>query len=229
VASHEQTRLADMGAVLIGGCIAAIVVLYIFVWLADQVLDQSTKQIDVGVLVYLQRFASPELTLLARGISLLGNEAIWVFGLALMITFGWQRRWGAAVSVIAVAVGAQLLNDALKAMFHRARPEPLLGLISAQSYSFPSGHAMESAAFYTYVGYLGWRLLHGHWRVVLLVLLGVLVALVGLSRLYLEAHYLSDVLGGYLAGFLWTDTVLLAARVLVARPTRRPQARPAPP
>jgi undecaprenyl-diphosphatase len=104
----------------------------------------------------------------------------------------------------------------LKVLFHRPRPTPVGGFIDAQQYSFPSGHAMVSAAFYFFIAYLAWRLMKGRWRIVLVVGLVLLVLLIGLSRLYLQAHYLSDVIAGYLAGFLWTDAVILGARALSA-------------
>jgi undecaprenyl-diphosphatase len=119
-----------------------------------------------------------------------------------------------------VTVGAQLLNDVLKQAFHRARPTPLQGLIEAQQFSFPSGHAMVSAAFYLFVAYLAWRLLRGRWRGVLVAGLILLVLLIGLARLYLQAHYLSDVIAGYFAGLLWTDTVIIGGRVLTIRRRR---------
>ena len=107
-------------------------------------------------------------------------------------------------------------------MIHRTRPTPVGGLIDAQQYSFPSGHAMVSAAFYLYVAYLCWRLMRGRWRRALVVTgLVLLVLLIGLARLYLEAHYLSDVIAGYLAGALWTDAVILGGRVLTLRRSRR--------
>jgi membrane-associated phospholipid phosphatase len=116
-----------------------------------------------------------------------------------------------------VAGGAQILNDILKDAFHRARPTPIAGFIDAQQYSFPSGHAMVSAAFYLYVAYLTLHLVHAHWRVLLAAGLVILVLLIGLSRLYLQAHYLSDVIAGYLAGVLWTHSVILGSRVLAQR------------
>src|SRR5262249_55909796 len=133
----------------------------------------------------------------------------------------WRRRWGAAFTLVLVTVGAQLLNDILKDVFHRARPQPLLGFIDAQQYSFPSGHAMVAAAVYLYVAYFSWRLVRGWWRGLLAIGLIVLVVLIGISRLYLEAHYLSDVLAGYLAGLIWTDAVILAGHLLPLRPIRR--------
>jgi undecaprenyl-diphosphatase len=222
--SHfEQARLAEFGLILLGGFIAAAVLLYAFAWLATQVLEQETHTVDTGTLEVLLRFNAPQLTLLANAISLMGSQVVVAVGAALLAVFLWQRRWGAAVSLILVTAGAQLLNDVLKEAFHRTRPTAVSGFIDAQQYSFPSGHAMVSAAFYLYLAYLTWRLVHERWRRVLLVSgLVLLVVLIGLSRLYLQAHYLSDVIAGYLAGVLWTDSVILGGRALTLR--TRPRA-----
>jgi membrane-associated phospholipid phosphatase len=216
----DERRLGQFGAIVLAGFVGAIVVLYAFLWLADQVLDQETQALDLATLTYIHQFASPQLVLAAQAVSLLGSEAIWVIGIVMVVAFGWQRRLGAVVMLILVAGGAQILNDVLKAIFHRARPEPLVGFIAVQSYSFPSGHAMLSAAFYFYLAYLGWHVVYGWWRGVLVAAVVVLVLLIGLSRLVLEAHYLSDVVAGYLAGFLWTDAVILGNRALSARSHR---------
>ena len=216
-----DTRVATFSAIVIGGFVAAVVVLYAFAWLADQVLDQETQSLDLAALAFLQQFASPPLTVVAQAISLLGSEAIWVLGGVLVVVYGWQRRWRAAASLLLVAVGAQILNDVLKAAFHRTRPEPLAGFIAAQAYSFPSGHAMVGAAFYIYVTYLSWRFAHGWRRAVLVIGLCLLLVLIGLARMYLQVHYLSDVIAGYLAGFLWADAVILGGRALTRRRRRR--------
>jgi membrane-associated phospholipid phosphatase len=228
--SHfQQERLAQFGVILLGGFVAAALSLYAFAWLATQVLQQETQAVDTATLQSLQRFDAPQLTLLANAISLMGSQAVVVAAAALLVVFFWQRRWGAAVSLILVAGGAQLLNDVLKEAFHRTRPTPISGYLEAQQYSFPSGHAMVSAAFYLYLAYLTWRLVHGHWRRALLVIgLFLLVVLIGLSRLYLEAHYLSDVIAGYLAGILWTDSVIVGGRVLTLRTRHATRAPPQP-
>jgi undecaprenyl-diphosphatase len=218
---YEQQRLAEFGAVLLAGFVAAAVLLYAFAWIASEVLEQDTQSLDFAVLTYLQGFSSPPLTLIAVGLSAMGSQVVLAIGVALLCLFLYQRRWGAALSLVLVTVGAQLLNDVLKDAFHRARPTPVTGLIDAQQFSFPSGHAMVAAAFYLYLAYLTWRLVRGRWRGLLVAGLVLLVLLIGLARLYLEAHYLSDVIAGFLAGVLWTEAVILSGRVLTLRRERR--------
>jgi undecaprenyl-diphosphatase len=160
--------------------------------------------------------------------SFMGSEVVVVLGSLLVATFVIQRRFGAAGMLVLVTGGAQLLNNVLKDAFHRVRPETVIGWIAAQQYSFPSGHAMVSAAFYGYLNYLAWRLLHGWIRLLVSALVTLLILAIGASRIYLQAHYLSDVIAGYLCGFLWSDSLIVASRLLVGRRERRPKPHRAP-
>jgi undecaprenyl-diphosphatase len=199
-----------------------LLVLYAFAWLADEVLTQETIILDNAASAYLQQFSSPELTTVMWAISLMGSEAVWVFAAILLVIFAWQRRWGWAVTTIVVPVGAQLLNNFLKGAFHRTRPTPVLpGFFIVQQFSFPSGHAMVGMAFYCFVAYVSWRFVRGTRRILIVLILAILVILIGVSRIYLGVHYLSDVIAGYLAGFLWTDMVILGSRLLKRYPRRR--------
>jgi len=209
----------EAGVALLLGVAAALLALVTFAFLADGVLDYETHQLDQGVLVWLHQFSSPQMTLAATGVSTFGSELVVVFGVALLVWFGVRRRWGAAASLLLIVGGAQLLNDVLKSTVHRARPTPVGATLLGQAYSFPSGHAMMSAAFYTFVAYLGWRLLSGSARVLWVAAMVLIVLLVGLARLYLEVHYLTDVLAGYLAGFIWADAVLIGGHLLARRRT----------
>lgn len=222
IAERERERLAGFGVVVLLGFLTGLFAVYSFAWLANEVLQQETTQMDANAAAFVRQGNSPAMDTAAWVMSLFGSELVLMFGIGLLALLGWQRRWGAAVLLVLVTAGAQLLNDALKTVFHRTRPEPVIGLIPAQSFSFPSGHAMVSASFYFFVAYLAWRLVHGSWRWVIAGGLLLLVLLIGVSRIYLQAHYLSDVIAGYVAGFLWTDAVMLASQFMNTR-RRKPE------
>jgi len=219
LARREQERLAGFGAIVVLGFLAGAAAVYAFAKIAREMLEQETTQIDSAAAAFVQQWRSPAMDVAARTISLFGSEVVVALGVVLLLVLGWQRRWGAATLLVLVTAGAQLLNDVLKSVYQRARPVPMVGLIAAQSWSFPSGHAMVSAAFYVFVAYLAWRLVSGWWRWLLATGLIVLVLLIGLSRIYLQAHYLSDVIAGYIAGFIWTDAVIVGSRLLNTRRT----------
>jgi membrane-associated phospholipid phosphatase len=217
---RRPERVAGFSALLALAFVLGVAAMYAFIRLADEVLAQQTLALDTAASALILGYQSPQMDMLMRTSSMFGSEIVTVLGLILLALFGWQRRWGAAVALIVVTGGAQLLNSLLKTLFHRTRPMPIGGFIEAQQYSFPSGHAMTTAAFYFFLTYLVWQLLGGVWRWVVVVGLLTLVILIGISRIYLQAHYLSDVLAGYVAGFIWTDTVIIASQTLAPRRRR---------
>lgn len=214
-------RYAHAGALLVAGWVAGAVALVIFGWLAESVLGDRTASVDQGFTAYLQQLHPPGAVEAATIVSLFGSQIVAAILAVLLIFFIVRRLWRLAAELVITTGGAQLLNDVLKNVFHRTRPDPMsTGFISSQQFSFPSGHAMVSAAFYFFLAYLAWQYLGARHGVILSAALVVLVLLIGLARLYLEAHWLSDVIAGYAAGFLWTDAVILADRVITGRSLR---------
>jgi undecaprenyl-diphosphatase len=107
--------------------------------------------------------------------------------------------------VLASAVGGgALLNLALKHLFHRQRPVLENPLVTLSSYGFPSGHTMGSTIFY---GVLALIVAHSirSWsrRVLVGCIAALAIALVGASRIYLGAHYFTDVIGAIAVGLAW--------------------------
>ncbi|MDQ3702561.1 MAG: phosphatase PAP2 family protein, partial [Chloroflexota bacterium] len=184
----------------------------------------DTLALDEAVRAALRAAATPALDALAPIASALGSEVVAVLLVLLLGYFAQRRQWGTAASLALVTVGAQLLNNVLKDHFRRPRPTPLAGLIPAQSWSFPSGHAMVAAAFYLFLAYVAWRLLRGPARIAWTGLLVVLVLLIDVSRLYLGVHYLTDIVAGNAIGVAWVAAVVGAGNLLSLR--RRPPAVP---
>ena len=113
-------------------------------------------------------------------------------------------------------VGAFLLNESLKLHFHRARPQVPWAIGDEHTYSFPSGHALFAAALYGTLCYvaLARRGTTRLRQVLVLVPACVLVAGIGLSRIYLGMHWPTDVLAGWFTGSLWLVTVMAIDRTL---------------
>src|SRR5512135_2113828 len=121
-----------------------------------------------------------------------------------LVIYGLGLRWEAVVALIA-AVFSTAVNLLVKDLVQR--PRPTLGMVNVisvlNSYSFPSGHVMYYLGFLGFIGFLVFSLLKASIkRSLLLVLIGVPVVLVGISRIYLGEHWASDVLGSYLLGSL---------------------------
>ena len=132
------------------------------------------------------------LTQLGGAVFVTGSTSITALWLWLMRQ---QRR---AVFLVSSVAGAALLNILLKSLFQRERP--LDQLISVEGYSFPSGHAMSSMALSLALVIICWRT-KMRWVIVGLAVVYVLV--VGFSRVYLNVHYVSDVLAGWVFSGLW--------------------------
>ena len=143
-----------------------------------------------------------------------------IVSLALVLT---KRYWAAFRVVFASAVGGLVVRG-LKSLF--ARDRPLDQVVEATGYSFPSGHAFASTVFYGMMIYLVFRLTERRWERALAVVLGVaMIGAVGLSRVYLNVHYPTDVVGGWLAGSAWLVASLLLVDLVETRYRSRAEVR----
>ena len=128
-----------------------------------------------------------------------------LFGLYLIL----QRRFYWLTAVWLSVFGGMLLNVQLKIVFQRARPSFSDPVISLTGYSFPSGHTMAATVLYTVVAaYLLSQIRRGPARLLVIIAAAVLIIIVGFSRIYLGAHYLSDVLGAIAEGLAWSSLCL---------------------
>jgi membrane-associated phospholipid phosphatase len=126
-----------------------------------------------------------------------------IFAVCLMLVLLYRRRWVLAAGWVAAIAGGDALNSLLKHAFQRARPEQLQGYVTFQGWSFPSGHASAAMAAYGMLCYLALRLLPAPWRGVGVFVAVWLITAIGVSRVILQAHYLSDVVAGFAITFAW--------------------------
>lgn len=130
------------------------------------------------------------------------------------------RYW--LICLVLAVPGGQLLNVLLKYIFQRARPsfdEPLLTL---STYSFPSGHTLGATVFYgVLAAYLVCTVPRWKPRILIMLFACTMVGLVALSRVYLGAHYLSDVLGAIVEGCGWLAVCITACSTLRRRRAAR--------
>lgn len=129
-----------------------------------------------------------------QSITVLGNTTtvVVIVGL-LLILLKKQEKYLLGITILST-VG---INQLLKFIFHRARPEHLR-LIVEKGYSFPSGHAMISIALYGFIIYCIYKKVSNSWIKSYFIFIFLLLIIgIGLSRIYLGVHYPSDILGGY--------------------------------
>lgn len=208
-----------LGLLLSLGLVAAAGASFLFYGLAEEVHEGDTRRFDESALAFVNRFASPTLTSFMRAVTHLGsNEFLAGAGACVALAFVVTRRRREVVMLLLTMAGAAFLNFTLKLLSGRARPEPFFGTPLPESYSFPSGHALLSFCFYGMIAAVITARVEGAarrasvWAVAVL-----LVALIGLSRIYLGVHYPSDVAAGYAAAFVWMVIVASADRVMEAR------------
>ncbi|NYJ07428.1 phosphatase PAP2 family protein [Petropleomorpha daqingensis] len=121
-----------------------------------------------------------------------------------------RRLWWTAAWVLTAIVLIAPLTTAVKELVGRVRPDFVNGGARLESLSFPSGHSSGSATLVTVVLVLTWPLLTRTGRRICLGLGIALALLVGLTRMWLGVHFLSDVLGGWALGVAWTLLVAVA-------------------
>jgi membrane-associated phospholipid phosphatase len=122
--------------------------------------------------------------------------------LAVFLAVTRRARW--IVWLVLTVQGGQLLNALVKDMFQRARPDFVDPLVMLETYSFPSGHAAGSTVFWGFVCGLAWNMqVQPALRRAVAAIACVMVGFTALSRVYLGAHYVSDVLAGICEGVAW--------------------------
>ncbi len=184
--------------------IALVYILSAFIGtIQDVVTSEPLVAADIRVANMLYVFRDAELIKVFLWITLLAKwEMIISFGvIASIFLWLWKKRFYILPFWVTIT-GSYLFYTLSKIIIHRPRPD--IAYYVENGFSFPSGHATMAVAFYGFLTYILFRQ-HKHWKIKANILFVNLVIIlgVGLSRLYLGVHYLSDVWGGYLLGALW--------------------------
>ena len=162
--------------------------------------------IDLQITLGIQSINIPVFGGLMTAISWLGfsPQSVIITVVIILLILGLGLQWEAVVALISslLSIG---LNVLVKDLIMRPRPAATLVhvLATLKDYSFPSGHVMYYTGFFGFIGFLVFTLLKPSLkRTLLLVFFGLLVILIGVSRIYVGEHWASDVLGAYLLGSL---------------------------
>jgi membrane-associated phospholipid phosphatase len=215
-ALHPKAYLGVHGMIGVAACVA---MLWTFSYLADEMTEQSLLvRVDHAIVGWLQAHGTEGGESFFRVVSLFGAQAVSAIVIVVLLFLVMRREWLRAAALATAGLGGTLLNDALKIVFHRGRPEAATEFITHQSWSFPSGHSMNAVVGYGFLAYLLLeRTTDRRARIAILVTTTIVVGLVGFSRLYLGVHYLSDVIAGYLAGGIWLLVCVTGYRFAAGR------------
>ena len=217
-----RTEFAALGALLV-----VALGLTTFADLAEDMNQSGAQAFDLKVLTWMQpvpgaprgpwwlKEAAGDLTSLG-GISVLALFALIAFTFLMVL----KKRLSALLLVVGLA-GGVALSEGLKRVFERQRPPSLYQAVDTLNASFPSGHALLSTVFYLTLGVMLTRAFPRRRLKALVLGAAILIALlIGTTRIYLGAHWASDVFAGWSVGAAWAMLLWLAAWAVQRRQAR---------
>jgi membrane-associated phospholipid phosphatase len=209
VRAFLQARLAPdhhLGLPLTTGLLAVLSGAALFALIAAHALSPGAlPTLDQHLADWFHARNTPIPSMLLRGITHMhGTLGIFAMSAILAVLLLRRRAWAWLLTLVLTVPAGMQFNYALKQAFARPRPQFEQPLLVLHSYSFPSGHTIGATLFYCVLA--GWLTsLPGNQgrRPAIIAMATMLVLLTGLSRLYLGAHFLSDVLAAMLEGIAW--------------------------
>lgn len=179
--------------------------------------DELIGSIDEYVLNFMVKNRHPQINGVAIDLTALGSATALTIMTIFLCTFLIQvKKINLALQFFISIAGSSVLTSALKFYFERSRPDKILRLVEVQGFSYPSGHSLSSAAAYFTIGIFASEFIKGTLnRGILWTLTLGLISLIGITRLYLGVHYVSDVLAGILIGIAWASLVEYAMSNLI--------------
>ncbi len=168
----------------------------------------------------------PALVTVVKAVTSLGSSPV----LAAVVTLAAiylliRRRWRLTLYLVVTCAGAFVLDPVIKALVGRLRPVVAHPVAHGIGNSFPSGHSLDSIVCYGALLLVFLPAAKGRWRVYFISVVSVLVALIGISRILLGVHFISDVIAGWAIGVAWLGVTAVAfqlARQAAGQPVTSP-------
>jgi membrane-associated phospholipid phosphatase len=204
-----QARFSAEGWLGLHLTIGLLVILIMGWWfghIAEDVSgDAATRLLDDRVSAWFHGHATTAFTHVARFVTFFGSVSfIAAASICAGVILGVRKSWYQLLALVLGIGGGSLLNILLKHFFHRQRPVLENPLVTLSSFGFPSGHTMGSTLFYGLLAiFVAHSIRSWRWSVFSFGVASLWVALIGVSRIYLGAHYLTDVLGAIAVGLAW--------------------------
>jgi len=205
---HRPRRaLVPLAAVTIAAAVFAVLLVLVRLrWAPLESLDHGAAT-RINDLVA----GNGALVTVVKAVTWLGSAGmLWaVAGVAVAI-LAIRKRWRLAVYLLVTAAGALVLDPVLKSLVGRLRPVVPHPIAHGTGDSFPSGHSLGSIVCYGAILLVFLPAARGRWRAAFVSVTVTLIALIGISRILLGVHYLSDVVGGWAIGITWLGVTALA-------------------
>lgn len=173
--------------------IICLISLIIFLILCYLVKTNNEIVIDSVVYNFISKFINNNLTHIVKFVTFLGSAFFVITTTLLAFIILKNKKIGLFMALDLILI--TIFQHILKPIFGRVRPN-ILQLVEETSHSFPSGHSLTAMAFYGFIIYLIYKS-NLKYKKLYIILLGVLILFIGLSRVYLGVHFITDVLGGF--------------------------------
>lgn len=210
--------VAFFGVFWLGIC---ILTLYLLAELSEEVLEREAFVFDHIILLDIHKLSNPVLDTLMISLTRMGDPRTVVpLTLAIILFLAWQRYRLEAQFFALNALGGAVLSYVLKLAFSKPRPALWPQLISEETFSYPSGHALGSMVLYGFLSYI-LASLYPRYAKIFYAIATLLITAIGFSRLYLGVHWPTDVVAGYGIGFLWVSVCIALLRLQKIKGERR--------
>lgn len=218
---RHLTELERRELTWLGVGLGACVLLLVFITFAGAVMEGDTLAFDTRILRALRSPTDPARPIgpvwienALFDLTALGGST--VRSLVTLAAVGFmllQTRYRTAIFLLLTAASGELLDFGMKHLFNRPRPTIVPHLRETFSTSFPSGHAMGAAIVYLTLGAVLMRAAQTRQTKIYIISVAVLLTmLAGVSRVYLGVHYPTDVIGGWIVGFVWASVCWLVSQ-----------------
>lgn len=197
-----------------------VIVTLVFVWLffgvlQDYIGNDPLAQADLRIVSLVQMFRTPLFSAIMLVVTYLGSWQI--VGLGLLgggVILGLQARWRQVVALAVSVGGGEVFIALVKHFVARPRPPLINALVYESSYSFPSGHSFVALSLYGLLAYIIFRSVKSRWLKGITILGGLaLIGAIGFSRIYLGAHWPTDVLASYAVGVAWLAAIITTLEI----------------
>jgi undecaprenyl-diphosphatase len=203
----RQHRLAPLITV------TAAALVFVILLIAVRLQWAPLESADHGAATSINGLVAGNATLVSvvKAVTFLGsNGVLWTVIAAATVILAVRRRWRLAAYLLVTGAGALILDPILKSLVGRLRPVVAHPIAHGTGDSFPSGHSLGSIVCYGAILLVFLPAARGRWRPALVTVIVTLIALIGISRILLGVHYLSDVVGAWAVGITWLGVTALA-------------------
>src|ERR1700691_1519362 len=207
VAAATRRTLAPLAIVTAAAFLFALLLLLVRLQWAPLESGEHRAATGLNSLVAGQ----PAVVSVVKAITWLGSSGVlWTLTGTAAVVLAIRRRWRLVIYLLVTGAGELTLNPVLKVLVGRLRPVVAHPIAYGTGDSFPSGHALGSIVCYGALFLVFLPATRGTWRRAFTVVICTLIAAIGVSRLLLGVHYLSDVLGGWALGITWLGITAFA-------------------